>query len=89
MSKKKLMQAGVLAAMITGLLMYLIFFHAWMLIMGIIVCAIFVLIFFLVVLVWTKGAILPNPYAHCRVVLEKRGKEDELTDYFAKEEEQK
>lgn len=77
MSKKQLMQAGALAAMITGLLMYLVFFHAWMLIMGICVSAIFVLIFFLVVLVWTKGAILPSPYPHYRVVLKERGQEDE------------
>lgn len=89
MSKKQLMQAGVLAAIITGLLMYLIFFHGWILIMGICTLGIFACIFFIVALVWTKGAIIPNPYAHCRVVLEKRGKEDELTDYFAKEEEQK
>lgn len=54
MSKEKLMLAGVLAAMITGLLMYLILFHAWMLIMGIVACAIFMLIFFFVVLVWAK-----------------------------------
>lgn len=77
MSKKQLAQAGVLAAMITGLLMYLVSFHAWMLIMGTCVCAIFMLIFFLVVLVWTKGAILPNPYPHYRVVLKERGQEDE------------
>lgn len=77
MSKKQLAKAGVLAAMITGLLMYLVSLHAWMLIMGTFVCAIFMLIFFLTVLVWTNGAILPNPYAHCLVVLKKRGQEDE------------
>lgn len=77
MSKKQLMQAGVLAAMITGLLMYLIFFHGWILIMGICTLGIFACIFFIVALVWTKGAILPNPYPYCHVVLKKGRQEDE------------
>lgn len=77
MSKKQLMQAGALAAMITVLFEYLMFYHAWLLIMGIRTLGIFACIFFLVVLVWTKGAILPDPYPHCHVVLKKRGKEDE------------
>lgn len=77
MSKKQLAQAGVLAAMITVLFECLMFYHAWLLINGICILGIFACIFFLVVLVWTKGAILPNPYPYCHVVLKKRGKEDE------------
>ena len=77
MSKKQLVQAGLLAAMIAGLFEYLMFYHAWLLIMGICTLGIFACIFFLVVLVGTKGAILPNPYPYCHVVLKKRGKEDE------------
>nr|DAV06931.1 MAG TPA: hypothetical protein [Caudoviricetes sp.] len=76
MNKKQLAQAGILAAMITGLLVYLIFFHGWLLIMGMCVSGIFACIFFLVALVLTKGAIIPNPYPHYCVALKGR-KEDE------------
>lgn len=76
MSRKQLMQAGVLAAMITGLFEYLMFQNPWLLINGICIFGIFACIFFLVVLVWTKGAILPNPYPYSHVV-NRRGEEDE------------
>lgn len=76
MSKKQLAQAGVLAAMITVLFEYLMFYHAWLLINGICTLGIFACTFFLVVLVWTKGAILPNPYPYSHVV-NRRGEEDE------------
>lgn len=62
MSRKQLMQAGALAAIITGLFEYLMFYRPWLLINGTCALGIFACIFFLVVLVWTKGAILPNPY---------------------------
>ena len=54
MSKKQLAKAGVLAAMITVLFEYLMFYHAWLLINGICALGIFACIFFFVVLVWTK-----------------------------------
>lgn len=76
MSKKQLMQAGVLAAIITGLFEYLMFYHPWLLINGICTLGIFACIFVLVILVLTKGAMLPNPYPHCRVV-NRKGREDE------------
>lgn len=76
MTKKQLAQAGVLAAIITGLLMYLIFFHGWLLIIGMCACGMFACIFFLVALVLTKGAIIPNLYPPCCVALKGR-KEDE------------
>ena len=77
MRKKQMAQAVVLASMITVLFEYLMFYHAWLLINGSCTLGIFACIFFLVVLVWTKGAILPNPYPYCHVVLKKREKEDE------------
>ncbi len=77
MSKKQLAQAGVLAAIITGLLIYLAFYHARLLANGICILMIFACIFVMVVLVWPKGAIIPNPHPYCRGVLKKRGQEDE------------
>nr|DAR33473.1 MAG TPA: hypothetical protein [Caudoviricetes sp.] len=77
MSKKQLAQAGVLAAMITVLFEYLMFYHAWLLINGICTLGIFACIFFLVVLVGTKGAILPNPYPHCSVLCKEERRKDE------------
>lgn len=62
MSKKQLAQAGVLAAMITGLLVYLVHFHPRLLITGIYVLMMFAFVFFLVTLVWTKGEIIPRPF---------------------------
>ena len=62
MTKKQLAQAGILAAMITGVLVYLVHFHPWLLITGIYVLVMFMFVFFFVVLVWTKGAIIPHPF---------------------------
>lgn len=68
MTKKQTIIASILSAIFTGVVMYLITYHPHEFITGLLwlvgaaVC--FTFIFLLIMMIWTKGDILPNPYPH-------------------------
>lgn len=66
MTKKQCIGIGIIAAILTGVFMYLVFYFSHELVEGMFwVTAIgccFGCIYLLIALIWTKGEILPNPY---------------------------
>lgn len=66
MTKKQGISIGVLAAILTGVFMYFVFYFPHALIEGMFwivsVAFCFGCFYLIIALIWTKGEILPNPY---------------------------
>lgn len=66
MTKKQGISIGIIAAILTGVFMYLVFYFPHELVEGMFwvvsVAFCFGCFYLIVALIWTKGEILPNPY---------------------------
>lgn len=66
MTKKQCIIISIIAAILTGVFMYLVFYFPHALIEGMFwivsVAFCFMCFYLIIALIWTKGEILPNPY---------------------------
>lgn len=66
MTKKQGISIGIIAAILTGVFMYLVFYFPHELVEGMFwivsVAFCFGCFYLIIALIWTKGEILPNPY---------------------------
>ena len=66
MTKKQCISIGIIAAVLTGVFMYLVFYFPHELIEGMFwtvsVSFCFMCFYLIIALIWTKGEILPKPY---------------------------